>query len=227
MRLILARHGQTDDNVRGMVQGQTDTPLNDQGRHQSAQLSEALKRYHITKAYTSPLSRASETAKIVLAYHPDAPLYFQDDLRERGWGSLEGQVWIPGTIIPDDAESFDDFTRRSTDWFAKLLDAHIPHLPSPEEAPPLLRGPFPESHHSTEDVILIITHSEWLERFAAITCSSPYFFGQTEKCDMKARIVNASVAEVDCVYDHQEGVWKGMIEGWGAVGHLSRMGESD
>ncbi len=60
MLLYLVRHGQTDDNLRGIIQGHLDTPLNDHGRRESERLAEHLKGVAFTETWTSDLSRARE-----------------------------------------------------------------------------------------------------------------------------------------------------------------------
>lgn len=61
----MARHGETDDNARRVVQGWLDTPLNDRGREQARELAERVKSLGIAAIWTSQLARAAETARIV------------------------------------------------------------------------------------------------------------------------------------------------------------------
>lgn len=63
--IYLARHGETDDNARGVVQGSIDTPLNDRGREQARALAAAVADRGIAAIWTSSLARASETAAII------------------------------------------------------------------------------------------------------------------------------------------------------------------
>ena len=64
--VLLARHGQTDDNVEPLrFQGWRDTPLNDTGRRQAAELAERLVSEGIVSLWSSDMVRASETAEIV------------------------------------------------------------------------------------------------------------------------------------------------------------------
>ncbi len=66
--LLLARHGETDDNVPPLrFQGQRDTPLNDNGRAQARELAERVAAHDppVTSLWCSDLSRARETAEIV------------------------------------------------------------------------------------------------------------------------------------------------------------------
>jgi len=64
--ILLARHGETDDNRPPLrVQGSRDTPLNETGRAQAAELAERVRRERIGTLYCSPLSRARATAEVV------------------------------------------------------------------------------------------------------------------------------------------------------------------
>jgi broad specificity phosphatase PhoE len=63
--IVLVRHGETDWNRERRFQGHADTPLNDAGRRQARELAEALGSERLSAVYTSPLRRASETARIV------------------------------------------------------------------------------------------------------------------------------------------------------------------
>jgi len=64
--LTVIRHGQTDWNAKELLQGRTDIPLNFIGREQSRLAGIWLKDEVYDKVYVSPLSRAIETAKILL-----------------------------------------------------------------------------------------------------------------------------------------------------------------
>ncbi|HKG40135.1 MAG TPA: histidine phosphatase family protein [Conexibacter sp.] len=90
--ILLARHGETDDNVPPLrFQGQRDTPLNDRGRDQARELAERVAALDspVTSLWCSDLSRARETAEIVGARIGLEP---QLDARLReGWrGEWEG-----------------------------------------------------------------------------------------------------------------------------------------
>ena len=87
--LLLVRHGETDWNASGRLQGHTDRPLNDYGRRQARELADRLADDGIAAIYTSDLSRAKETAEIVGA-RLGLPVVIDADLRERNWGSWEG-----------------------------------------------------------------------------------------------------------------------------------------
>ncbi|HEX7526613.1 MAG TPA: histidine phosphatase family protein [Gaiellaceae bacterium] len=87
--LLLIRHGETDWNAEGRLQGHTDRPLNDHGRRQAAALAERLAGEAVAAVYSSDLARARETAEI-LAERLGLPVVDDPDLRERNWGNWEG-----------------------------------------------------------------------------------------------------------------------------------------
>jgi probable phosphoglycerate mutase len=88
--LYVARHGETDWNAAGRLQGHTDVPLNDRGRAQARALAERLRGERVAWVASSDLSRARETAEIV-AHALGVGFAFADhDLRERAFGAFEG-----------------------------------------------------------------------------------------------------------------------------------------
>lgn len=92
MLIGLIRHGLTDWNVEGRIQGQSDIPLNDEGRRQADMLGDRLLQepYHWDYCITSSLSRAAETGRII-AGKLGIPLLEPDDrIRERAYGQVEG-----------------------------------------------------------------------------------------------------------------------------------------
>ena len=89
MRIYLVRHGQTNDNIKNIMQGWKDTPLNDQGRLQANALVSFFREESIDIVYSSDLSRALETAQIIAdAIHKE--VYIDKQLREMYLGSWEG-----------------------------------------------------------------------------------------------------------------------------------------
>ena len=87
--LLLVRHGETDWNAEGRLQGHTDTPLNDYGRRQAGRLADELAGGAFDALYSSDLSRARETAEI-LGGRLGLPVELDPGLREKNWGSWEG-----------------------------------------------------------------------------------------------------------------------------------------
>ena len=91
-RLILVRHGETDWNKAGRFQGQIDIPLNDNGRGQAAAARDFLSSVTINRAWSSTMSRPTETAEIILQAHPNVPLSQTEGLVEIGHGLWEGKL---------------------------------------------------------------------------------------------------------------------------------------
>lgn len=88
--ICIARHGETDWNKRGILQGWLDVPLNAQGRQQAHALAGALADAGFTAVWTSPLVRARETAEIVASALGLAPPRSHTGLRERHFGAIQG-----------------------------------------------------------------------------------------------------------------------------------------
>ena len=89
--LILVRHGQTNSNIEHRWQGWLDTPLNELGRVQAAQVAQRLswRKGQIHTLYSSPLARAYHTAKPIAAAL-DLPIHLVEGLKEFHFGEVEG-----------------------------------------------------------------------------------------------------------------------------------------
>jgi broad specificity phosphatase PhoE len=89
-RLCLVRHGQTDWNLEGRYQGQSDNPINETGKSQARGLADRLKSYPFSALYSSDLERAKETAQIISSVIP-LSITYDSRLREINQGEWEGQ----------------------------------------------------------------------------------------------------------------------------------------
>lgn len=110
MRIYIIRHGETNGNLKGILQGWTDEPLNKKGKELATITAKALSNVQFDVAVSSPLSRALETGKIVLKYNKrKKPKIITDDrLREMYFGEWEGLGLTPNNFsIP--SSSFNDF----------------------------------------------------------------------------------------------------------------------
>lgn len=87
--IFTMRHGQTDWNVARKLQGKTDIPLNDTGRQMAVDARKKLKGIVFDVCYCSPLSRARETAQLVLE-GTGVPIIEDERLSEMGFGEYEG-----------------------------------------------------------------------------------------------------------------------------------------
>lgn len=119
LEIFVARHGQSEDNIKGVIGGHRDAPLTDLGREQARQLAHAVvdARLSFDAVYCSPLKRAKETAEIVckIAKQPEPKVVVQ--LIERDIGLLEGLPYAEAIAQCDPANVL------KTDVVTYALDA--------------------------------------------------------------------------------------------------------
>lgn len=97
-KLYIVRHGQTDWNVKKLLQGSTDIELNEKGIKQAKELSKKLDLNQIDICFCSPLKRARQTANILL--QDRVKVIYDDMIVERGFGNYEGKPINFDLIIP-------------------------------------------------------------------------------------------------------------------------------
>lgn len=90
MELFLCRHGQTEHNDNGIVQGQMDSKINGRGKEQAKELRDRLAEENIDKVYSSSMTRALETAEIVAEPH-DVEIEEIEELKEVARAKFEGE----------------------------------------------------------------------------------------------------------------------------------------
>jgi probable phosphoglycerate mutase len=112
-RILLVRHGETDWNATGRIQGHSDTPLNEAGRLQARRAAQRLAREPVRALYSSDLARAFETATIIGA-SLGLTAVSSPQLRERQYGAWEG---LTGAAIKAHyPELFAMWRARATDF---------------------------------------------------------------------------------------------------------------
>ncbi|RCH53601.1 histidine phosphatase family protein [Mucilaginibacter hurinus] len=122
--LYIVRHGQTDLNKQGIVQGRgMDTDLNDEGRRQAAQFFEAYKTIPFDKIYVSALKRTQQSIQQFI----DLGIPFEklSGLDELAWGIYEGQA-----STPESKAAFMDLMRN---WLHGNLDVKFEGGESPND----------------------------------------------------------------------------------------------
>lgn len=122
--LLLVRHGETDWNADGRLQGQTDRPLSDFGRAQARRLAEELEREELQAIYSSDLSRARQTAEIV-GERLGLPVVLDPDLREKDWGNWEGLTSAERDRVEFVGESTDAHQERMLRALRRIADRHL------------------------------------------------------------------------------------------------------
>ena len=135
-KLYLLRHGQTEFNVKKLVQGRCDSPLTDLGRQQARVAAAWLKGHDVVpdKVVSSPLGRAMDTAQLVACelLGPDAAVEPCEGIIERCYGSFEEgphdalptDVWDPGEdLVPFGGEGSRALQERMVDTLTNLMGA--------------------------------------------------------------------------------------------------------
>ena len=92
MRLVLARHGETEWNRLRRIQGLSDLEMNERGRKQARALALALSNQKVQAIYTSPLRRARDTARLIAEPHGLDVAVLQG-LREMDAGEIDGLTY--------------------------------------------------------------------------------------------------------------------------------------
>jgi broad specificity phosphatase PhoE len=135
--IFLARHGESDWNVAKRFQGHSDRPLTERGRQQAHALADLAASQEIDAVYTSPLSRARETAEIVAARTGLEPVALPE-LREVDTGSWSGLSradvearfpegfarWRSGGSGWEDGESYEEMAERVIGALRRIADDH-------------------------------------------------------------------------------------------------------
>jgi broad specificity phosphatase PhoE len=121
--LLLVRHGETDWNAEGRLQGHTDRPLNDHGRRQAKDLADRLADEGADAIYASDLSRARETAEIV-GTRLGLPVVIDADLREKDWGSWEGLTGDERAHVEQVGESTEAHRDRVMRAVRRIVERH-------------------------------------------------------------------------------------------------------
>jgi probable phosphoglycerate mutase len=131
-QLLVIRHGQTAWSVAGKHTGRTDVPLTDVGRDEARAAARTLAGWNLRHAYTSPLSRARETAQLV---SPACGTQIDDHLLEWDYGIFEGETtpqsreripgWSVWTHEITGGETVDEVGERA-DAFLERVEAESP-----------------------------------------------------------------------------------------------------
>lgn len=131
-QLLVIRHGQTAWSVAGRHTGRTDVPLTEVGRAEARAAALTLAGWNLQHAYTSPLSRARETAQLV---SPACGVAIDENLLEWDYGDFEGETtpqsreripgWSVWTHEMTGGETVDEVGERA-DRFLDRVAAEVP-----------------------------------------------------------------------------------------------------
>ena len=121
--LLLVRHGETDWNADGRLQGQTDRPLSEFGRRQARKLADELADEELEAIYSSDLARARETAEIV-GERLELAVALDPDLREKDWGTWEGLTAVERDRVEFVGESTEAHQERTLRALRRISERH-------------------------------------------------------------------------------------------------------
>ena len=128
-RLYIVRHGQSEFNLKHILQGQLNSKLSELGVNQAYQVKKYLKRINFDVAYSSDLDRAYKTGQIILEDR-GMKIHKSKNLRERDYGSLDGMStkefrakgYFTGDISAFGGESERDLAKRSIKEFTRIAE---------------------------------------------------------------------------------------------------------
>lgn len=188
MRLFLTRHGQTDWNIAGRYQGQSDIPLNQTGQLQAEQIAKRLSTETIHAIYSSDLSRAKDTASKIRNLQGQSPA-FQIDSR---WRELSFGDWEGMTYKEMSAHSPELFSK----WMVNPKDTSTPNGETLVQLAERVKAAFDEIKNNHQDqTVLVVGHSGSLQTLLAVT------LGVDLNRYWQFRVGQASLSELNVVED--------------------------
>jgi probable phosphoglycerate mutase len=176
--ILLARHGETDDNVPPpRVQGWIDTPLNERGREQARELAEAVRGRGLAAVHSSHLARARETAEIV-ASALGLSVLIDERLAESNRGAWEGRLLEE--IERDEPEMWAAWRRGGADFRfpdGESLGEHAERVETALAA--VRRGALPAlcvCHGGTIRCAFALEHPQGLDAFHELDVANGQLF---------------------------------------------------
>lgn len=200
--LVVVRHGETEWNVQGRMQGHLDSPLTATGLAQAQALASRLQTESFDAFYSSDLLRAYQTAQTIADKH-NASVTKVEGLRERNLGVFQGltrqeirnqfsediggfRIDNPDYVVPE-GESLLQFRQRCIENFEQLALAHQGQR------------------------ILVVVHG------GVLISLFKHTLGLAPDTPRRFKILNTSLN----VFSYEHNIW--MLESWGNVYHLDQM----
>jgi broad specificity phosphatase PhoE len=165
VELLLVRHGQDQDNARFLINGRRDAELTEMGKLQASDAARILRTTAISRAYTSPLTRARQTASIITDILGIAEAQVDADLIERDYGVLTGR---PASEIPV--------------YATRVIESHgfkyVIEAPGVESYPQLWAraGNFLQRMHKQHggEAVLVVAHNQIAKMIRANFSGAPW-----------------------------------------------------
>jgi alpha-ribazole phosphatase len=183
MKLFLIRHGQTDWNLEGKIQGSCDIELNNTGIAQAEELSrKALENnYRFSKIYSSKQKRALRTAEI-LSRAINVDYIATKGLEEINLGQWEGLSW---------AEVKGNFPKEYEEWYNNRRYTKAPKGESYQDMLERVLAVIYKIINENSEDVAIVTHG------AVIMCLQCYITNTPFKEMSKFKAGNTAITEID------------------------------
>jgi len=208
VRVYVVRHGETQENRDGIIQGQRDTSLNAIGLEQARMVGEALKDARLGIAFSSDLGRAVKTAEAILLHHPGISLHKRVELRERVMGELEGQyAGLELGRAPRGMEPFSGMTARAGSWWDEAV---VPWIKAQGDAE---LGDGQDATQGQRDV-LVVSHGGLIGALLQVLRKGTV---RVEKKVLLTKCMNASITIIEL----DSGSATGTISRYSDVSHLT------
>ena len=162
--IYITRHGETDLNLNGIVQGSgVDSSLNDTGREQAAAFFEQYRNIPFEVVITSGLRRTHETAQAFI----DAGIPWEKmvDINEICWGDQEGKRATP--------ESHAEYKQLMVDWNAGQYDRRMPNGESAAEMAARMQTFKTHLLQRPEEYILVVSHGRAMRCMMTVLLDKP------------------------------------------------------
>lgn len=202
--IIAVRHGQTVANKTGVLQGQSDTPLDEVGLLQAQAIATRLQKRHFDIAYSSDLSRAMVTAQTIAEFHSGLQIIPSPALREWNLGELQGQSY--NDLIIKYPEIMNAFKH----------EGDIPHVAGIETIFEFhLRVSSCLDKIAAENLgkrVLLVSHGGAMQRMLA------YTMGKLASDNIRPLCDNASLS----LFKYKSGHWQ--LVTWNDTAHLENIG---
>jgi uncharacterized phosphatase len=127
--ICIVRHGETDWNAQGRLQGREDIELNDSGRQQAGNIAAYLSKENWDVVVSSPLKRAYETAQIIARLLCVSEIEVEEQITERDYGEASG-LWPEDrkSRFPDGIPGQEDFEllrQRAMSALERIVNTHL------------------------------------------------------------------------------------------------------
>lgn len=166
MKLFFIRHGQTDWNIEGKIQGSRNIQLNDTGIKQAEELITKVleEKYKFSKIYSSPQRRAAKTAEI-LSKATNIQYIIDDGLGEIDFGAWEGLSW---------REVREQYPTEYNEWYVNRRYTKAPEGESYEDMMKRVLKAIRKIIDENNEDVAIVTHSAVIMCLQCCLTNTPF-----------------------------------------------------